>query len=178
MSHYTGRVPAFVNRHSSLVYGLAFFGAFVSGAGSYQKTCFRRIMALENSALADLYRKTASHMCVGFHFFFMASYAYYFSEKEMQKEGCSQQRGRKTRDPTPFPSSLPKQRPQASPQTPDVSLKEGPSINMRTYTKDKSMLESKEESMEQPSAFSGGEDSRSALPPFPSPSREGDSKGK
>ena len=53
----SGRVPALVNRYPGFIYSMAFFASFVSGAGSYQKTCFQKIMSLENSVLADQIRK-------------------------------------------------------------------------------------------------------------------------
>lgn len=53
-----------MNRFPSLVYGLSFFGAFVAGAGSYQKTCLKKIMSLENSVIAEHYRKAVTEMCV------------------------------------------------------------------------------------------------------------------
>lgn len=53
----TGRVPSFITRFSGLTYTMGFFMAFSSGAGSYQKTCIRKLMALEHSVIADTYRK-------------------------------------------------------------------------------------------------------------------------
>jgi len=62
------------------------------------------------------------------------------------------------KETAPNSSSMPKQHTkQATPQaTPNVKLDEGPSINARTYSRDRSMLETREDVKEQPDAFSGG----------------------
>lgn len=52
-----GRVPTFVTRFPGLFYGLGFLAAFVSGANSYRKTCFQRLMSLENSFIASKIRE-------------------------------------------------------------------------------------------------------------------------
>lgn len=59
-----GRVPTFVLQYPSLVYGLGFFGAFVAGANSYRKICVQKILSLENSPLAEEYRKSMTKMYV------------------------------------------------------------------------------------------------------------------
>lgn len=76
---------------------------------------------------------------------------------------------RPPKEPSPYPSSRPKPPPQLSPlpAPPNVKLDEGPSINMRSYNRDRSMLETKEEEREQPSAFSGGDDRAPVLPHRP-----------
>ena len=52
-----GRAPTFFRRFSGVTYGIVFFGAFLWGAGSYQKKCVAKILSLENSVLADRFRK-------------------------------------------------------------------------------------------------------------------------
>lgn len=54
--------------------------------------------------------------------------------------------------PASPPSRLPKQ--ETAPPHPNVELNEGPSINMKTYSRDRTMLDTKEETKEQPDAFS------------------------
>ncbi len=94
------------------------------------------------------------------------------------EENMKNHKGESCPVPPSMPKQMPKQRPQASPPAPDVSLKEGPSINMRTYHKDRSMLEPSEENVEQPSAFSG-KSNPTPPPSFSDPTpREGDSEGK
>lgn len=55
------------------------------------------------------------------------------------------------------------QKPPPSRPAPDVKLEEGPSINLRTYNQDRSMLETRVEDQEQPSAFTGNRGSTPAL---------------
>lgn len=57
-----GRVPQHVKRWSWLYYGVSFTVSFFAGIRSYQKTCFKKIMSLKNSALADQIRKYEAKM--------------------------------------------------------------------------------------------------------------------
>ena len=60
----TGRVPSFITQFPRLTYTMGFFAAFSSGAGSYQKTCLQKLMALEHSVIADTYRKAIENKYV------------------------------------------------------------------------------------------------------------------
>lgn len=57
-----GRVPRHVQRWSWFYYSGAFLGSFLFGVSSYRKTCFEKLMALENSVLADQVRKHMDQM--------------------------------------------------------------------------------------------------------------------
>lgn len=50
--------------------------------------------------------------------------------------------------------SVPKKNVQPPP-SPNTGLQEGPSFNLKTYNRDKSMMDTKESSEDQPDAFSG-----------------------
>lgn len=170
---HLGRAPLIMTRIPGLVYGLSFFGAFVVGAGSYQKTCYKRIMALENSALRDFYQQSVAfaHVLVRCVWYIIKSVSFLRVEKQKKGRNVPERIKRYaekksdsphySKDETRFhpPSvskqqSMPKQRPQPSIPSPNVKLEEGPSINMRSYTRDKSMLDTSNQQADQPNAFS------------------------
>lgn len=52
-----GRVPASVQKWSLFYYSGAFIVTFMMGVSSYRQKCMEKIMALENSRLADQVRE-------------------------------------------------------------------------------------------------------------------------
>ena len=60
----SGRLPALMSKNSSVVYGLSFFGAFLTGMVSYNKTCLQKLLTLENSVLAEHYRNAMKRQYV------------------------------------------------------------------------------------------------------------------
>lgn len=150
-------MPSFVTKFPGLTYGLGFLAAFMTGANSYRKTCFQKLMSLENSFIADKFREVYA-VWVSDLVAVQSSFSFNRSEKikeEKEKNACGK-----------FHTQAPK-----PPSKPVVKReKEEPPINVHTYNKDKAMLDTSVEGQEQPSAFS--RNTGNSQPTYSDPSQD------
>lgn len=141
-----GRTPLHVQRWPFLYYSGAFLGSFMIGVASYRKTCFEKIMALENSFLASQVREHLGRI---------------------QKEGFKSYESGCRPDPTNDEARRPKsqyqqqqeQRTYPPPRKYRQPSSHGPtsdapsSLNADTYSREKAALDARQEPVEQPDAF-------------------------